>query len=219
MTTDGEIMTYQLYYAPGSAAMGVRVLLEEIRAPYELIQTTIDMDKPCPPAQLALNPNGWIPVLIWDDGAMYECAAITVFLCDRHPESELAPKFNESERGLFLQTLVYFSSSVQNAFQLTYYPDRFADTPANESSAERRGVRRLRETWKVIDDQIGDNEWVLGERFSAADIYLFMLTTWLSAAKNHPSTDEFPNVKRIADAVVSRPSVQLVYEDWIAEQA
>lgn len=97
---------------------------------------------------------------------------------------------------------------MQNAFKLTYYPQRFADTP-DEASAERRGVRRLRETWKVIDDQIGDNEWVLGDRFSAADIYLFMLTTWLSAAKDHPSTDEFPNVKRIVDAVISRPSVWL----------
>lgn len=210
-------MAYKLYYAPGSAAMGVRVILEEIGAPYGLIQTTIDMDKPPPPEQLALNPNGWIPVLIWDDSAMYECAAINVFLCDRHPEANLAPGINEPERGLYLQTLVYFASSVQNAFQLNYYPQRFADTPDDEPSAQRRGIRRLRETWKVIDDQIGDNQWVLGERFSAVDIYLFMLTTWLSPSQGHPSTDEFPNVKRIADAVVSRPSVQLVYESWIAE--
>jgi glutathione S-transferase len=76
----------------------------------------------------------------------------------------------------------------------------------------------LCETWKVIDDQIGDNEWVLGNRFSSVDIYLFMLTTWLSPSRDHPSTDEFPNVERIADAVVSRPSVQLVYKDWIADQ-
>lgn len=210
-------MAYKLYYALDSAAMGVRVILEEIGAPYELIQTTIDMDKPPPAEQLALNPNGWIPVLIWDDSAMYECAAINVFLCDRHPEANLAPGINEPERGLYLQTLVYFASSVQNAFQLNYYPQRFADTPDDEPSAQRRGIRRLRETWKVIDDQIGDNQWVLGKRFSAVDIYLFMLTTWLSPSQGHPSTDEFPNVKRIADAVVSRPSVQLVYESWIAE--
>jgi len=208
-------MTYKLYYAPGSAAMGVRVLLEEIGAPYELIHTTIDMDKPRPPEQLALNPNGWIPVLIWDDNAMYECAAITVFLCDRHPEANLAPKIEDQERGLYLQTLVYFSNSVQNAFQLNYYPDRFADTPADEPSAQRRGNRRLRETWKVIDDQIGDNDWVLGERFSAADIYLFMLTTWLRTSLGHPSVEEFPNVERIAKSVMPRPSVQLVYEEWL----
>ena len=83
-------MTYALYYARGSAAMGVRVILEEIGAQYELIQTTIDMDKPRPPKQLALNPNGWVPVLIWDAHAMYEWAAITIFLCDRHPEAGLA---------------------------------------------------------------------------------------------------------------------------------
>jgi glutathione S-transferase len=198
--------------------MGVRVILEEIGAPCELIPTTIDMDEPRPPEQLVLNPNGWVPVLIWDHHAMYECAAITVFLCDRHPEANLAPCFDQPERGLYLQTLVYFSNSVQNAFQLNYYPDRFVDTVSDEPSARRRGIRRLRETWKVIDDQIGDNRWVLGEHFSSVDIYLFMLTTWLRTSRGHPSTDEFPNVKRIADAVMSRPSVQLVYENWIAEQ-
>ncbi|MGI9405049.1 MAG: glutathione S-transferase family protein [Hyphomicrobiaceae bacterium] len=210
-------MSYKLYYALGSASMGIRVILEEIGAQYELIQTTIDMDKPRPPEQMALNPNGWVPVLIWDNNAMYECAAITVFLCDRHPEAKLAPAVNELERGLFLQTLVYFSNSVQNAFQLDYYPDRFADTPADETGAQRRGIRRLRETWQVIDDQIDGNEWLLGNRFSAADIYLFMLTTWLRPSRGQPSANEFPNVKRIADAVLNRPSVQLVYEQWISE--
>lgn len=211
-------MSYELYYAPASASLGVRVILEEIGADYELLPTTIDMDKPRRQGHLALNPNGWVPVLVWDENAMYECAAITVFLCDRHPESKLAPAFNEPERGLFLQTLVYFSSAVQNAFQLDYYPDRFADTPAEERSAQRRGLRRLRETWKIIDDQIGDNRWVIGDRFSAADIYLFMLTTWLKPSRGQPSTQEFPNVKRIADVVMQRPSVQLVYEKWISEQ-
>lgn len=210
---------YKLFYAPGSAAMGTRVMLEEIGAPYELIQSTIAMDEPRPPEQLAINPNGWVPVLVWDEGAMYECAAITVFLCDRHADAKLAPAIDDTERGLYLQTLVYFASSVQNAFQLSYYPDRFADSPAEEPSAQRRGNRRLRETWKVIDDQIDDNQWVLGEQFSAVDIYLFMLTTWLQPERGHPTVDEFPNVKRIADAARQRDSVQLVYEQWIAEHA
>lgn len=211
-------MHYKLFYALGSAAMGVRVILEEIGVSYELIQSTIAMDEPRPPEQVAINPNGWLPVLIWGDNAMYECAAITVFLCDRHPDAKLAPGIDNPERGQYLQTLVYFSNSVQNAFQLDYHPGRFADTAADEPSAQRRGIRRLRETWKVIDDQIGENEWVLGEHFSAVDIYLFMLTTWLSPTRGHPTTDEFPNVKRVADTIMSRPSIQLVYDQWIAEQ-
>lgn len=197
--------------------MGVRVLLEELRVPYKLIQTTVDMKQPRPAEQLAINPNGWVPVLIWDDGSMYECAAIFVYLCDRHPELRLAPSIDDPTRMLYLQTLVYFSNSIQNAFQLTYYPDRFVNTPEDEPSAQLRGIRRLTETWRIIDDQIGDKQWVLGDNFSAADIYLFMLTTWLRTAKGHPSVDQFSNVKRIADLVVQRASVELVYEAWIAD--
>ncbi len=204
-------MTYKLYYVDDTSAMGVRVLLEEIGAPYELIQTTTDRKKPRPAEQLKINPNGWVPVLLWGENAMYECAAITIFLCDRHSEANLAPAIDAPERGLFLQTLVYFSNSVQTAFQLDYHADRFADTPADEPSAQRRGHRRLRETWQIINDQIGDNEWILGDQFSAADIYLFMLTTWLEPSRGQPAVQEFPNVKRIADAVVLRPSVRLVY--------
>ncbi|MFD2204601.1 glutathione S-transferase family protein [Kiloniella antarctica] len=210
-------MGYKLYYASGSAAMGTRVLLEEISVSYELIPTKISSDKTRSPELLALNPNGWVPVLICDDITMYEGAAIAMFLCARHPEVRLAPKIDDPEYGLYLQTLVYFSSSVQNAFQLNYYPERFANTSADEPSAQRRGIRRLRETWKVIDDQIGSNEWVLGDQFSAVDIYLFMLTTWLDPLRGHPSTDAFPNVKRIANTVMARPSVQLVYDQWITE--
>ena len=54
-------MTYKLYYADGTASMGVRVLLEEIGAPYELIQTTTDRREPRPAEQLKINPNGWVP--------------------------------------------------------------------------------------------------------------------------------------------------------------
>lgn len=199
--------------------MGARVLLDEIGASYELIDTSIARDVKRPAELLAHNPNGWIPVLIWNDQSMYECAAITIFLCDRHPEAGLAPASTDPTRSLFLQTLVYLSSSVQTAFQLVYYPDRFADAPSDETSAQRRGIRRLRETLQVIDDQIGDGNWVLGTTFSAADIYLFMLTTWLKPERGHPSRDEFPNVQRITDAVMKRPSVQHVYEKWIANQA
>lgn len=197
--------------------MGVRVMLEEIGVTYELVESTTDRTMPRPPEQLAVNPNGWVPVLLWDEGAMYECAAITMFLGDRHPEANLAPGVNDPARALYLQTLVYFSSSVQNAYQLTYYPDRFADSPADEAGAVRRGNRRLRETWQVVDDQVGGSDWVLGDRFSAADIYLFMLTTWLRPAMGHPHTDDFPNVRRIADAVQQRPSVRKVYDAWIAD--
>ena len=54
--------------------MGIQVLLEEIGVPYNLVQSTIDMNKARPPEQLAINPNGWIPVLVGDE-AIYEAGA------------------------------------------------------------------------------------------------------------------------------------------------
>ena len=82
---------YRLFYAHKSASMGIRVLLEEIGAPYELLDTSVDAGGPRPSELLAINPNGWVPVLMWDGGAMYEAAAITVFLGARYPEAGLAP--------------------------------------------------------------------------------------------------------------------------------
>ncbi len=208
-------MSYQLFYSEKSAAMGIRVMLEEMNQSYELIDTSITMDVPRDPKVLALNPNGWIPVLIWEAGAIYECGAITTFLCDRHSDSNLIPGIDHPDRGLFLQWIFFFSSSIQNAYQMTYYPFRFCDGEEDEASVKRRSITRLSELWQVIDDAIGDNDWLVGNRFSAADIYLFMLTTWIGTNLGHPSISSFSNVYRVANGVMQRPSVQLVYKNWI----
>ena len=210
-------MSYRLYYADRSAAMGARVVLEEIGTPYELIQTDISPELAREPELLALNPNGWIPVLVWEEGAIYECGAITIFLCDRHPEVQLAPDATDPERGLFLQWLFFFSSSLQNAYQMTYYSNRFCASSENEASVRRRSTSRLQELWQVVDDAIGEEDWLLGKRFSAADIYLFMLTTWLSESHQHPAVDSFSNVNRIATKVMQRPSVRSIYESYISD--
>ena len=204
-------MSYQLFYAEPSAAMGVRVVLEELAQPYELIETDISPNSPRAPALLALNPNGWVPVLIWEKGAIYECGAIVTFLCDRHSHAGLAPSVEDGERGKFLQWLFFFSSSLQNAYQMTHYPDRFCQGKEDQGSVKQRSLTRLRELWQVVDDAIRDQQWLLGSQFTAVDIYLFMLTTWLRDEHGHPRVQEFSNVSRIATAVMKRPSVRMVY--------
>ncbi|MFT5112317.1 MAG: glutathione S-transferase [Parasphingorhabdus sp.] len=204
-------MTYKLFYAERSAAMGTRVVLEEIGADYELLPASISKDEPRSKEHLALNPNGWVPVLIWPEGAMYECAAINIFLCDLHPEAGLCPLPNDDLRGRYLQWLVFFTSSVQNAYQMTYYPFRFCATKDDEPAVQARATSRLREVWQVVDDGIGDGDWVLGNQFSSVDIYLYMLITWLSEDKGHPLVSEFANVHRVFNKVALRPSIQKVY--------
>jgi glutathione S-transferase len=209
---DNSQMPYRLFYADRSAAMGARVILEEVGETYELIETEIGAGMPRAPELLAVNPNGWVPVLVWEHGAIYECGAIVTFLCDRYPEFRLAPAADDTDRGVFLQWLFFFSSSLQTAYQMTYHTDRFCESTADHDSVQHRSARRLHELWQVVNDAIGDGNWMLGDRFSAADIYLFMLTTWLSDEHGHPSIEEFPNVSRVANAVLRRPAVQKVYQ-------
>ena len=204
-------MTYQLFYADRSAAQGVRMILEELNQQYELIETDIKSEAPRSPELLAANPNGLVPVLTFDGGMIYECGAIVTFLCDRHPEYRLAPKTGDLHRGLFLQWLFYFSSSLQNAFSMTYRPNRFSTLESSYSNVRQQGNKRLLTLWQVVDNAIGESSWMLGESFSAVDIYLFMLSTWLSDEYGHPDLTVFTNASRVADQVRKRPSVARVY--------
>ncbi|GMQ75451.1 MAG: glutathione S-transferase family protein [Gammaproteobacteria bacterium] len=200
---------YTLYYAPRSAAMGVRVLLEAIGAAYELSEVDIRSDEPRDPAFLRINPNGWVPALVYDGGAIYEAAAITIFLCDRHPEAGLAPPPEDPLRGKFLQWLVYMAGTLQPAYQMAYYPFRFASREEDYPSVRSRAATRLAEIWRILDDSLDPGPWLLGDRFSACDIYLHMLSTWLS--DEHPAISEFPNAARCVERVAMRPEVERVF--------
>ena len=204
-------MSYQLFYSDRSAAQGVRLILEELNQDYELIETDIKSQGPRPPELLAVNPNGLVPVLIYEEGPIYECGAIVTFLCDRHSEYGLAPGVGDRYRGRFLQWLFFFSSSLQNAFSMTYRANRFSALDSGYAGIEQQGRKRLMSLWQIVDDAIGEKPWMLDELFSAVDIYLFMLSTWLSGEYGHPDLAKFSNVERIADKVKQRPSVAKVY--------
>tara|TARA_B100000686_G_C16479840_1_gene806497 strand:+ start:243 stop:878 length:636 start_codon:yes stop_codon:yes gene_type:complete len=204
-------MTYELFYADQSAAQGVRMILEELNQDYELIETDIKSQEPRSPKLLAVNPNGLVPVLVYEEGAIYECGAIVTFLCDRHSEYGLAPGVNDRQRGLFLQWLFFFSSSLQNAFSMTYRANRFSALESGYPGVQQQGHNRLIVLWQIVDDAIGENSWMLGESFSAVDIYLFMLSTWLLDEYKHPDLAKFANVARVAGKVKERPSVAKVY--------
>ena len=171
-------MSYQLFYSERSAAQGVWVILEELGQTYELIEVDTKSSGPRSPELLAVNPNGLVPVLVSEEGPIYECGAIFTFLCDRHSEFGLAPGTGDRHRGLFLQWLFFFSSSLQNAFSMTYRANRFSTVESGYPGVEQQGCKRLTSLWQIVDEAIGQKPWLLGESFSAADIYLFMLSTW-----------------------------------------
>ena len=200
---------YTLYHAPRSAALVVQTLLEIIGAPYTLHPVDIDMDALRDPQLLRINPNGWVPALVYEGGAMYEAAAITIFLCDRHPQANLAPSPNEALRGRFLQWLVYMAGTLQPAFQMVYYPFRFTSREQEYDGVRSRAASRLEEIWQIIDDSLGSGPFILGERFSACDVYLYMLSTWL--LEEHTPVSAFPNAARCVEKVAARDEVARIF--------
>lgn len=201
---------YQLYWSPGSASMAPHGALEEAGARYELKLTNVDAGAHRAPDYLKLNPNAKVPTLVVDGAlVMFESAAMAMFIADRHPAAKLAPGPDEMARGHFYQWLTHLTNSLQPAMLRYYYPERHTGDAAGHAAVIRSATEEVAALWGRIDRHLESNgPYLLGGRFSAADIFAHMLSTWQQCC---PRTYErFPSVKRLADLVAARPAIQRV---------
>jgi glutathione S-transferase len=168
---------YKLFAAPGRASMAPEAILEQIGAPYEYLHL-----EPMAARQDAeyrrLNPLGQIPTLVDDGQAIYESAAICLYLSERHPEAGLLPPVGTPDRGKCYQWLFFFSNTVQPTYMQFFYPDRYLSLPDAAPQLSRDAAGRIPALWRQIDAAIGDRKWLVGEQASAADVYLYMLAQW-----------------------------------------
>lgn len=197
---------YVLHYFPGNASLLPHMMLREIGAPFELSLVDRAQNAQKSPAYLKLNPNGRIPVLV--DGALvlYETAAIALHLVDRHPQAALASEPGTPERSLFYRWLVHLTNTPQAEYRAWFYPHEHVADEAAAPAVKAAAERRLNAMFDLIANQLGAGPWLLGERFSAADLYLFMLIRWGRAMPRPPRT--LPPLGRLAERVLERPAVQ-----------
>ncbi|HEY7688419.1 MAG TPA: glutathione S-transferase family protein [Dongiaceae bacterium] len=199
---------YTLFYSPGSASMAPHAVLEEIGVPYLLKRVDISSDKPRDPEYLKLNPLGRVPTLVVTGGeTIYESAAIVMYLADRHSEAKLAPALTDPQRGLYTQWMFHLTNTLQDAYLLYFYPDRNTTQPEQAPGIRDKAVARVDTIWGNLDQALARRgPYLLGDRFSAADIYMHMLYCW----HEPPATlaAAFPAVKRCAELVGQRPPVK-----------
>lgn len=193
---------FKLYWSPDTASLAPMAVLEEVGADYESIQIDYDGKQQKTPDFLALNPCGLIPAMVLPDGrAMFEAAAIVMHLCDLYPAARLAPPPGDPDRPLFYQWMLYLADTPQPTYRRYYYPGRFA---ADEDDVRKRATEALLAEFKIVDDALSQGQWMLGDRFSACDIYLHMLTTWFEPPEALYA--RFPNIGRVAAGVEARPA-------------
>lgn len=200
---------YTLYWSPGSASMAPHGVLEESGARYDLKLTSVDAGATRAADYLKINPYGKVPTLVAPDGfVLFESAAIAMFIADRHPAAKLAPAPDEMARGHFYQWLVHLTNTLQPAMLRFYYPERVADASA-EVSVKAVALEEIATLWGRIDAHLAAHgPYLLGARFSAADLFAHMLATWQNSCPG--IYERFPAVKRLADLVAARPAIQRV---------
>jgi glutathione S-transferase len=196
----------ELHYYPGNASLFPHMLLRELGCPFELRLVDRAQGAQTSAAYLKLNPNGKIPVLVDDGEAIFETAAIGLYLADKFAEAGLAPPSGDPHRAAYYRWIVHLSNTPQAEYRAWYYPHEFVDDPALAPHAKTAAGERLMANFERIAAQLGDGPWLLGERFSAADLYLLMLVIWGYQLPRTPI--ELPQLRAHTERVLARPAVQ-----------
>ncbi|HWT97889.1 MAG TPA: glutathione S-transferase family protein [Terriglobales bacterium] len=214
----GESVMYKLYWAPGGANMVVHAALREIGAAVEMIRVDLEQGGQHDASYLRLNPHGRVPTLIYDnDRVIYESAAIAMFLAERHPDADLAPRPGHSDRGPYLQWMAYLTNTLQEALMHWWHADTYVDGLAEQANMKARAEHRLASMAGFLDAHLaaqGPN--LCGARFYICDYFLAMLVRW-SRSMPQP-LQQWPQIRGLVDRSMQRPAYrQMLQEEGITQ--
>jgi glutathione S-transferase len=167
----------KLYYARGTSAVGIRVLLEEIAKPYDVTLLDLAVREQYQPAFSAINPKSKVPTLIRDDGSVLtEYGAIARWLARTNPEAELLPQDADSEARA-TELLDYVVGTVHmRGFSRMIVPMAFGPE-AQHADIVATGRGMVSRGFAIIDASLAGKAYVAG-RYSYADSALFYVGQW-----------------------------------------
>jgi glutathione S-transferase len=158
-----EIVFYQ---NPLSRGRMVHWMLEEVGAPYRIELVRFDTGENRKPAYLAVNPMGKIPAIKHRGTVVTETGAIIAYLADAFPAAKLAPAIDEPARGTYLRWMFFGQGCIEPALI-----DRMlARPPADKPTAV--GYGNYDDVVNVTGQALTPGPYILGNRFSAADVYI-----------------------------------------------
>jgi len=197
MSTDRKLT---FYHSPNTRSSGALVLLEELGADYELRVINMKAGEQRAPAYLAVNPMGKVPAVTHGDALVTEQVAIFLYLADLFPQAQLAPALDDPLRGPYLRWLVYYAAAfepaiVDRAMKREQAP--LAMSPYGDYETMLR----------TLTDRLAQERFILGERFSAADILWGTALGWTTMFKLVPET---PVIMEYVERINARPAVAKV---------
>ena len=200
---------YKLYGALGGASLAPHCVLEKSGLAYEFIEVNISRDTKRDPEYLKLNPHGRIPTLVFDDTVIIESAAISIYLADKHSNTELSPRLDHPDRASYIQWMVYITNTLQETMIQKLYAYKYSDDPKCRNQVASRASSKLNMIISFLEESIGQTEgpFFLESGLSTADIYLHMLTAWDPSIKERvlssSSTSTIPSKERLINIELS----------------
>jgi glutathione S-transferase len=190
--SDDEIV---FYTNPMSRGRIARWMLEEIGRPYRTV--VLDFGTTMKSAEyLAINPMGKVPAVTWRGVAVTECAAICAWLADAVPEAGLAPALDDPARGTWLRWLFFAAGPLEAAVTA-----KALGLLAPAEKAGMAGYGAFDQVVDALEGAVSGGPWILGDRFSAADVYVGSQILWGLQFKSLP---ERPAFKAYAERLSGR---------------
>jgi glutathione S-transferase len=186
-----------LYTNPMSRGRTVHWLLDELDAPYEL--KVIDLAKGEQKAReyLAINPMGKVPAIVHRGVVVTEAAAICVYLADAFPKAGLAPKLDDPQRGTYLRWILFGVG----AFEPAVVDKMFARPPVERPGAIGYGTYDT--MIATLATALQPGPWILGNNFSAADVFVGSQVHFALMTK---AIEPTPVFQQYADRIAARPA-------------
>jgi glutathione S-transferase len=185
------------HHAPNSRSTGVLVLLEELGAPYTLHLLNLKVGEQRQPAYLAINPMGKVPAITHGDALVTEQVAVFLYLADLFPAAGLAPPIGDPLRGPYLRWMAYYGSCFEPAL-VDRALKREAAAPSTSPYGDYETMLR------TLTDQLARGPWMLGERYTAADVLWGTALRWTTTFGLVPP---LPVIAAYVERVNARPAV------------
>lgn len=203
---------YTLYGGDFTRAPLVQWVLDEGRIPYDIRKIDIVKGEHRTPEFLSINPAGLVPVLITPEGdALYEVAALMLYLAERHRLTDLAPAVDDPRRGLFLSSVFWIASDIQAEMKRFHFPHRYSLKPEDALAVRDMSQQLVLSRLDVMDARLArSGPHILGDRFSLADFYL---TFWVAYLDRETVRQRCRCVARLYDMVRSRPGATRFIEE------
>ncbi len=207
----------KLYYAPRTCSLATHIALEDVGADYSTVRISFAANQQQSPDYLKINPKGRVPALVTDRGILTETPAMLAFVAQSFPAAQLAPlddPFAFAEVQAF-NSYLCSTLHIAHAHRMRGHRWVDADDAAAIAAMQRKVPQSVTAGFRAGRARHVQGPWVMGERYTICDPYLFTLAQWLEA--DGVDLSRIPKVVDHRRRMSERPNVKKAIAQELAQ--